>query len=846
MQPKVSVIIPVYNNESYLRECLDSVVNQTMREIEIICVDDRSTDGSLAILREYAEIDERFHIIAHESNASASQCRKDAVLISVGKYVMFLDGDDYLELSACETAYSAAVSSGADILQYGSIVENCANLPQARIESSQKGLSPYTKMITEPLVTACIEKKRFSYNLCSKLFSRKIARRAFLNVEDGCFPKANDVYAMFFLLQESRRYHGLETPLYHYCFGRGMTGQNSMTIEQFERQCQSARVYRALDKYVTALENGDLEDSRNPESTAAARSAVEALKKRFIDELLARWLANVPPAFRADAYCAMERAWEVTGTEFVAILADRGWYRRKEIADALWQSDRFLFRKRQIRTIALYYHSIRRGGAQRVVAMLCKQFADYREEAKEHPYRVVLITDEISDDDSMTAEEIAKEEYEISPLVIRETLPAESVSRGSKYKARAKRLEQIVTKYDIDAVLYSQWTAPSVFWDMLCVKQLPSHPAFIVHMHSFCGFLYQAQSDMVDEKTAAFRMADGLVGLSELDRLYWRRVNSNVYCIPNPCFTRASQNKRANFNKNIVWVARLSEEKQPMHIIDIMEKVVLTDHEAVCHVVGNDVSDFTQQMRTEIAARGLEESIILEGFQTDVTPFYENAAVFLMTSQFEGSPLTLFEACSFGLPVVMYDLPWLAFYEIMDGWSSVPQGNTTAAAQAILQLIENEEEWQKRSDAAFKSALEFEKHDVIKKWSDVFQDLENGIPADGATLDEMTRLYIDQITFFHGKAVRGLTGRINADRKQLEEARKQINTTQEQLAIAHEQINKNKHTRSYRIGRIITWPARMVRGAVRCCRKHGLRHTINRAAWHIKSILKQPNERNDC
>lgn len=84
--PKVSVIIPVYNVEQYLRECLDSVINQTLREIEIICVDDGSTDSSLEILKEYAQKDNRFTIITQE-NLHAGVARNAGLAVAKGEYL---------------------------------------------------------------------------------------------------------------------------------------------------------------------------------------------------------------------------------------------------------------------------------------------------------------------------------------------------------------------------------------------------------------------------------------------------------------------------------------------------------------------------------------------------------------------------------------------------------------------------------------------------------------------------------------------------------------------------------------------------------------------------------------
>jgi len=94
MNPTISVIIPVYNVEQYLSRCLDSVVGQTYRELQIICVNDGSTDGSLSVLRDYAERDTRIRII-DQPNAGLSMARNAGIAKATGEYVLFLDSDDY-------------------------------------------------------------------------------------------------------------------------------------------------------------------------------------------------------------------------------------------------------------------------------------------------------------------------------------------------------------------------------------------------------------------------------------------------------------------------------------------------------------------------------------------------------------------------------------------------------------------------------------------------------------------------------------------------------------------------------------------------------------------------------
>ncbi len=117
--PQISVIIPVYNCEKYLRQCLDSVVNQSFKDIEIICVNDGSTDSSEAILKEYKNSDERFKIIC-QSNGGAGKARNTGLKAAKGKYLSFLDSDDYFEENMLELAYREICDKKASFVVYRS------------------------------------------------------------------------------------------------------------------------------------------------------------------------------------------------------------------------------------------------------------------------------------------------------------------------------------------------------------------------------------------------------------------------------------------------------------------------------------------------------------------------------------------------------------------------------------------------------------------------------------------------------------------------------------------------------------------------------------------------------
>ncbi len=114
-KPKISVIIPIYNVEKYLRECLDSVINQTLKEIEIICVDDGSTDNSGKIIDEYARKDKRIKVV-HKKNEGAGIARNIGIKIATGKYLSLIDSDDTYNLQMLNKLYNRAEQDQLDIV----------------------------------------------------------------------------------------------------------------------------------------------------------------------------------------------------------------------------------------------------------------------------------------------------------------------------------------------------------------------------------------------------------------------------------------------------------------------------------------------------------------------------------------------------------------------------------------------------------------------------------------------------------------------------------------------------------------------------------------------------------
>ena len=168
---KVSIIIPVYNVEPYLKEALDSVTNQTLKEIEIICIDDCSTDNSYNILEEYAKKDDRIILLKNKENMGVGYTRNVGEKLSKGEYIYFIDPDDYIALDFLELMYNTAKKYNSEIV----VTNNLYKLRDNDIYpffNNEISFEEYEINIDLKNFYSKDIKSKLSYNLWSKIFKK--------------------------------------------------------------------------------------------------------------------------------------------------------------------------------------------------------------------------------------------------------------------------------------------------------------------------------------------------------------------------------------------------------------------------------------------------------------------------------------------------------------------------------------------------------------------------------------------------------------------------------------------------------------------------------------------------
>ncbi len=244
--PLVSIIIPVYNVELYLRECLDSVINQTHQNLEIICINDGSTDNSLAILEEYAARDSRIQIFSQE-NEGLSEARNTGLYEATGEYVYLLDSDDYIAKDMVEGCVHALVTEDLDAVYFNSEVV----LDQEELRGTYQKMAAYIhRKHSYPLgisggdlMMLMVEKDEFYETVWQFMIKR-------LALYDGCLGFRSgllyeDVLFFYELVPYLERVFHLETTYHYY---RVWTG-SIITEDQGLREIDSyARIWDRLEE----------------------------------------------------------------------------------------------------------------------------------------------------------------------------------------------------------------------------------------------------------------------------------------------------------------------------------------------------------------------------------------------------------------------------------------------------------------------------------------------------------------------------------------------------------------------------------------------------------------------
>lgn len=718
-KPKVSVIIPVYNTGFILNTTLSSVVNQTLKEIEIIVVNDKSTDNSEEIITKFIQQDRRIKYISHEHNMSSSQARKNGVAVAEGDYIMFVDGDDELAPNCIEKAYTTIKEKNVDIVNFGTKVINCGNMAQSRIDMNQRMLEPFNGLLKGNIQKACFIDKKFAFNVWNKIYNAEVCKKGFNCVENGFFPKAQDLYAFFYISKFANSYYGFSDQLYKYNFGFGVTGGDCIDLERFKKLISESLILQALRR-----------DKKNA-STETDRIIIKNIKFNLINECYSKFENQLEFKDKNEGFNLLVEAFG--GENIASYLAQKYWYQRVSIGEKLSDFSYFKESAKDIKTIALYYDTLSNGGAQRVTVQIANLLSQ--------KYKVIILSDEKTQED--------KNEYSIERNIIHDYLPDTESSRMEKYHLRAEKWKALLDKYHIDLVITGLWINPMTFWDIITLKMCRAK--VVIHAHSTCALPYKIEDQTSFDLIYRYVMSDGVVALSKCDQFFISSFNKNCIQICNPPINYSSQNECQLSPKkgfNIVWVGRISNEKKPLDAIMMMEKLVKRIPEAHLYIIGGGNENIVQKMKEMIEQKCLDKYVSLEGFTQDVANYYSQADVFICTSEYEGWSLTIGEAMTYHLPVVSYDMPYLEFFIDGRGIIPVPQGNYSVMATEVEKILRDRKLLNKIGEEAYQNVSDKNGDDITGKWEKLISNVSRGKTEefDNFTIQDINRF---KSTVFH-------------------------------------------------------------------------------------------------
>jgi glycosyltransferase involved in cell wall biosynthesis len=690
--PAVSIVVPIRNAEEYLGACLGSLRGQSLTDIEILCYDDASTDGSLEIARAHAAQDERIRLVCYPETRSSSQARKDGVLAATGEYLMFVDADDFLDPTACEELVRRMRKLKVDILQFGTTIINTGNAERARLKNLERLLAPLEEHLAgRAPFEECFIRTRYGHSLWNKIYRMSFAKRAFSDIPDGSYPKGQDLLAYFVLAWHATSYAGIPHRYYNYRFGAGITGAATMTLDRLRIYATQSLVAEAVDAFAAGRGN-------SPELLIAARG----VRQRLAADCVMQWYRNMPAKLAAEGFDLLTRAWsmaELTDALQRSLPDDQGGVAAKLGRASLLSPQHAPIAAGS--TIGLYYHRLTIGGLPRVVILLAQLYLDMG-------FRVVVMLDE----------EHPGEEFPLPAEVVRVQLPAVG---ENGYAERARGLEGAIANHRIDAVVYFAASSPNLLWDLLTVKA--KGVPFLISIHDSAFHSLLNGTPGLATRPKVVRLADAVQVLSKAEETFWRSQGARAVYLPNPVTPGIVDESELDPQPgNLLWVGRLDTwVKQCLELPKIMAVVRRSHPEARLHVVGGEWSPgVRKKLERQIQRAGLEENLIICGPTFDIEQYYRRASVLLLTSVTECFPMTIVEARAYGVPVAMYRLPHLAMLADGLGFVDVPQGDATELGLAVSELLDDDDRRRRLGAEGRQGLASFAETDLAQLWRELF------------------------------------------------------------------------------------------------------------------------------
>lgn len=723
-RPLLTIVMPVSDDEATVSTALDSALAQTRSDIEVVCVDDASSDSTAAVLERYRLRDARVRIVRHDQNRSAFLARRTGILAARGEYVLFLDGDDELAPDAAKKAIEHAEKTAADIVGFGVTVVESDGRTGGDYE--KRLLPPQHSRVGTDVLRALFPVGRPAQGqLWRFLFRTSLLRDTYALVPDDLvLPRVNDLPLLFLAACLATSYAAIPDHLYRYHFGRGGSGHRVDSLERAQFYIGAVSSIDAIGPAVETLSTSHDDAALLRQSYDSARLSIVGYVCFQLVEHSDEGVVDGALAMLRDAASA-EDVMRAAAKFYPVTLKTLKFH-------ATWQP----LPDREVKSVLLVTSTLRTGG---VSAVLVAQ-AHYLREAG---YRVTVVSRNGGSDTDVLPAGVPLIELESRAL-----------------KAQLQQWAQICRDAEVDVIIDHQVLYMET-WPEFALVARAEGAATIGWLHNFVARpVYDGNGRLTLIERCSPSLAQ-IVTLSPLDVAYFRlRGIDHVAYLPNPpspmMLTPVAEPRRAPTGSlSLVWWGRLEQRtKQVRELIEIGVQLKALDTTFTLRVIGPDWDDVTaKKFNTLARRRGVGNEVRAVGpLRGDALVAAVDAAdAFVSTSIIEGYQLTIAEAQARGLPIYMYELPWLTLVQDNDGVVSVPQGDARRLAQRITDDLGSPETYARLSAASLQAAGRAREHNFAQLYRDVVSGTLADVFSPTPTLDDARRL-LGLLVFFSERA----------------------------------------------------------------------------------------------
>lgn len=824
VKPLFSFVVPVYGTESLLRCCLDSIVCQTVGDFEVVVVDDCSPGNCREIVAQY---DSRFRYVRHDKNRSLLQARWTGAREARGEYLIAVDSDDYVAEGLLD-ALCAEIEQieACDVIVYQTSIDANGRLSDAWHNHRVMRCSCKDAL-----------RELFEGRMFWTMWGKAIRRSVYLSaIEDlgitGDFyvNSTEDLCQMLPTLLRGDRLSFIEYSGYRY-----RQNPASMT-KRIDTLARVLPIARQSKKSITVVLDSLERKGCEPSLMQSVRGLLDPT---------VRWLLE-------ETHGATDYAWSRIIDELCRIYGPRDVMRvgLARFSDFLqrYHPDPLLFAKgvpRKISTVAVQCQNWCGGGAERANWLWMRKISDSGR-------KVVWFYDDCCSSDVQSAR--------LPPGITAVPLPTGDAAR------RAVELDRGLRRFDVDAIVLLDHWRPLTFQDLIIAKCAGCKT--IVAEHSSYFFpLDDVNPTLYCQRANVYPLADMITVLSPENVAWWAAagIDQTVY-MPNlltfdPNLVCSEDAQRGKAPHEFLFVGRICIRKNAYAVLEAF-KLFREAHpeyaDSKLNILGRYEGDRDREIvESAIRQWRLEGSVTIAGEVSDVASYYRRTTALLVASRLEGAPMVIMEAKSYGVPTVMFELPYVVGTSEKEGVVSVRHGDTRAMADAMYGLVSDPDRYRALSRAARDSLSEYGEKSILARWDRVFEMLESGqAPVDhlceGVDSGRMLKMTMQGLGLIAPVLAGWWRDQVNRAwnaSRLLDECRAERDAARKEHAAVSAELERCRqiglgsrnselywiaeaerlrHSRAYRIGRAVTWPYRMIRATYGSLRSDGAKATAGR------------------